>query len=140
MEGLEKVLEHLKENSSLKSKDVLKDIVVIDGAIAQDKNSDYVQKTNKRLEEKYYVELRNLKYNELKQETQEKMDECDTSFKKYLNTDLGILKLFLIRIAAIENIESKEINMILKDIYSEENLESLKELYNKLDNLLLTKI
>lgn len=140
MEQTEELLEKIKANNSQINKEVLKDIIAIDGAIVQEESLNYKEKIYKNMENKYSVKLDEMKYYIFQEKLDKKLDEYVESNKKDINTNLGLLKLFLIRIAAIEDVNGKEIEEIVKTISNEENYLKIKDLYENLDKQLLKSL
>src|SRR5699024_6648115 len=108
MEKSEEVLEKIKEIKDTKINEIVKDIILIDGAIVED-DVNYKEKNIFLLEKKYKDELDKLFYNIVKKDVKEKVDENVESRKKYYNTKLGTIKVFLIRIAGIKVLGQKDI-------------------------------
>ena len=99
MEQTEKILEKIKLIKSDKIEEEIQDIITIDGAIIEDKSYRYKEKIFYDLENKYKKYLKELKYRTFKYEVDDKVDKYVDSSMKEVNTQLGLLKLFLIRIA-----------------------------------------
>ena len=127
MEQTEEIYKKIKENDSKEIRDVLKDIVLIDGAIVEEKDLEYKKKTYSNLESKYYTKLYKLKYYSFQERVDDKLDKYIDSSLKEANTNLGVLKLFLIRIAALELVRNDELKEVLDKIYKEENHKRVKE-------------
>lgn len=140
MEQTEEIYKRIKEIDSKDIRDILKDIILIDGAIVEENILDYKQKKYNDLESKYYTKLHRLKYYSFQERVDDKIDKYVESTAKEINTNLGVLKLFLIRIAALELVKNDEINNILNSIYREENHKRVKDLYEQLDRILLRNI
>ncbi len=140
MEQTEEIYKRIKEIDSKDIRDILKDIILIDGAIVEENILDYKQKKYNDLESKYYTKLHRLKYYSFQERVDDKIDKYVESIAKEINTNLGVLKLFLIRIAALELVKNDEINNILDSIYREENHKRVKDLYEQLDRILLRNI
>ena len=140
MEQTEEIYKRIKEIDSKDIRDILKDIILIDGAIVEENILDYKQKKYNDLESKYYTKLHRLKYYSFQERADDKIDKYVESTAKEINTNLGVLKLFLIRIAALELVKNDEINNILDSIYREENHKRVKDLYEQLDIILLRNI
>ena len=140
MEQTEEIYKRIKEIDSKDIRDILKDIILIDGAIVEENILDYKQKKYNDLESKYYTKLHRLKYYSFQERADDKIDKYVESTAKEINTNLGVLKLFLIRIAALELVKNDEINNILDSIYREENHKRVKDLYEQLDRILLRNI
>lgn len=140
MEQTEEIYKKIKENDSKEIRDVLKDIVLIDGAIVEEKDLEYKKKTYSNLESKYYTKLYKLKYYSFQERVDDKLDKYIESSLKEANTNLGVLKLFLIRIAALELVRNDELKEVLDKIYKEENHKRVKDYYEQLDRILLRSI
>ena len=140
MEQTEEIYKKIKENDSKEIRDVLKDIVLIDGAIVEEKDLEYKKKTYSNLESKYYTKLYKLKYYSFQERVDDKLDKYINSSLKEANTNLGVLKLFLIRIAALELVRNDELKEVLDKIYKEENHKRVKDYYEQLDRILLRSI
>lgn len=140
MEQTEEIYKKIKENDSKEIRDVLKDIVLIDGAIVEEKDLEYKKKTYSNLESKYYTKLYKLKYYSFQERVDDKLDKYIESSIKEANTNLGVLKLFLIRIAALELVRNDELKEVLDKIYKEENHKRVKDYYEQLDRILLRSI
>lgn len=140
MEQTEEIYKKIKENDSKEIRDVLKDIVLIDGAIVEEKDLEYKKKTYSNLESKYYTKLYKLKYYSFQERVDDKLDKYIDSSLKEANTNLGVLKLFLIRIAALELVRNDELKEVLDKIYKEEKHKRVKDYYEQLDRILLRSI
>ena len=137
MEQTEEILKKIKAINSDEVKDILKDIVIIDGAIVQEDNLKYKEKVYQEIKNKYYKKLIELKFEIFKEYLNEKLDNYVDSNKKDINSQIGLLKLFLIRIAALEIVNSQKINEIIKLLNNEVKYGKIKELYDNLDNEIL---
>lgn len=140
MEQEEIIYEKIKEINSEKSRDILKDIIVIDGAIVQEDNLEYKEKVYKDIENKYFVKLGELKYYIFYERLEYKTNNYIENQNKSINTSMGLLKLFLIRIAAIDIVDKQEIKDIIDKIIVEDRYKKIKEHYEELDKLLLQEI
>ncbi len=138
MEKSEEVLEKIKEIKDTKINEIVKDIILIDGAIVED-DVNYKEKNIFLLEKKYKDELDKLFYNIVKKDVKEKVDENVESRKKYYNTKLGTIKVFLIRIAGIKVLGQKD---ILSDFYfkDKEDKDKVYKILEKLDEFLAENI
>ena len=138
MEKSEEVLEKIKEIKDTKINEIVKDIILIDGAIVED-DVNYKEKNIFLLEKKYKDELDKLFYNIVKKDVKEKVDENVESRKKYYNTKLGTIKVFLIRIAGIKVLGQKD---ILSDFYfkDREDKDKVYRILEKLDKFLAENI
>ena len=137
MEQTEEILKKIKAINSDEVKDILKDIVIIDGAIVQEDNLKYKEKVYQEIKNKYYKKLIELKFEIFKEYLNEKLDNYVDSNKKDINSQIGLLKLFLIRIAALEIVKTQKINEIIKLLNNEVKYRKIKELYDNLDNEIL---
>lgn len=140
MEQTEEILKKIKAINSDEVKDILKDIVIIDGAIVQEDNLKYKEKVYQEIKNKYYKKLTELKFEIFKECLNEKLDNYVDSNKKDINSQIGLLKLFLIRIAALEIVNSQKINEIIKLLNKEVKYRKIKELYDNLDNEILKNL
>ena len=138
MEKSEEVLEKIKEIKDTKINEIVKDIILIDGAIVED-DVNYKEKNIFLLEKKYKDELDKLFYNIVKEDVKEKVDENVESRKKYYNTKLGTIKVFLIRIAGIKVLGQKD---IFSDFYfkDREDKDKVYKILEKLDKFLAENI
>lgn len=137
MEQTEEILKKIKAINSDEVKDILKDIVIIDGAIVQEDNLKYKEKVYQEIKNKYYKKLTELKLEIFKECLNEKLDNYVDSNKKDINSQIGLLKLFLIRIAALEIVNSQKINEIINLLNKEVKYRKIKELYDNLDDEIL---
>lgn len=137
MEQTEEILKKIKAINSDEVKDILKDIVIIDGAIVQEDNLKYKEKVYQEIKNKYYKKLTELKFEIFKECLNEKLDNYVDSNKKDINSQIGLLKLFLIRIAALEIVKTQKTNEIIKLLNNEVKYRKIKELYDNLDNEIL---
>lgn len=137
MEQTEEILKKIKAINSDEVKDILKDIVIIDGAIVQEDNLKYKEKVYQEIKNKYYKKLTELKFEIFKECLNEKLDNYVDSNKKDINSQIGLLKLFLIRIAALEIVKTQKTNEIIKLLNKEVKYRKIKELYDNLDNEIL---
>lgn len=137
MEQTEEILKKIKAINSDEVKDILKDIVIIDGAIVQEDNLKYKEKVYQEIKNKYYKKLIELKFEIFKECLNEKLNNYVDSNKKDINSQIGLLKLFLIRIAALEIVKTQKTNEIIKLLNNEVKYRKIKELYDNLDNEIL---
>ena len=140
MEQTEEILKKIKAINSDEVKDILKDIVIIDGAIVQEDNLKYKEKVYQEIKNKYYKKLIELKFEIFKECLNEKLDNYVDSNKKDINSQIGLLKLFLIRIAALEIVKTQKTNEIIKLLNNEVKYRKIKELYDNLDNEILKNL
>ena len=140
MEQTEEILKKIKAINSDEVKDILKDIVIIDGAIVQEDNLKYKEKVYQEIKNKYYKKLIELKFEIFKECLNEKLDNYVDSNKKDINSQIGLLKLFLIRIAALEIVNSQKIYEIIKLLNKEVKYRKIKELYDNLDDEILKNL
>lgn len=140
MEQTEEILKKIKAINSDEVKDILKDIVIIDGAIVQEDNLKYKEKVYQEIKNKYYKKLIELKFEIFKECLNEKLDNYVDSNKKDINSQIGLLKLFLIRIAALEIVKTQKTNEIIKLLNNEVKYRKIKELYDNLDDEILKNL
>lgn len=140
MDKVDNLYNKLQEFDNKKINGILKDIIVIDGAIVQDSNLEYKKDIYLTINEKYKNELRKLKYDKIISIVDEKVDEYVKSNIKEINTILGTLKTMLIRLAGINLYSGDKINEILSKIEKEDKKEQIYKLYEKLDNEITNNI
>ncbi len=140
MDKVDNLYNKLQEFDNKKVNGILKDIIVIDGAIVQDSNLEYKRDIYLTINEKYKNELRKLKYDKIISIVDEKVDEYVESNIKEINTILGTLKTMLIRLAGINLYSEDKINEILSKIEKEDKKEQIYKLYEKLDNEITNNI
>lgn len=140
MDKVDNLYNKLQEFDNKKINGILKDIIVIDGAIVQDSNLEYKKDIYLTINEKYKNELRKLKYEKVISIVDEKVDEYVESNIKEINTILGTLKTMLIRLAGINLYSEDKINEILSKIEKEDKKEQIYKLYEKLDNEITNNI
>ena len=140
MDKVDNLYNKLQEFDNKKINGILKDIIVIDGAIVQDSNLEYKKDIYLTINEKYKNELRKLKYEKVISIVDEKVDEYVESNIKEINTILGTLKTMLIRLAGINLYSEDKINEILSKIEKEDKKEQIYKLYEKLDNEIANNI
>jgi|GEM_PF-7072488 len=130
MEKLDKVYFVLSQ----KTPSIYEDIILIDGAIEQI-NIEYKKEILRRFENKYYIQLNKLKYYMYNKKIEKRIEKDIISLKRELNTKLGTLKLFIIRIGTTSIVEKYELENILEKIAQEEKIEKLDEYFVKLDDI-----
>ena len=81
MEKSEEILEKIRENKDSKISEIIKDIILIDGAIV-DNDTNYKEKNIFLLEKKYKEKLDKLFYNIVKEDVKEKVEENVESKKQ----------------------------------------------------------
>lgn len=140
MDKVDNLYNKLQEFDNKKINGILKDIIVIDGAIVQELNLEYKRDIYLTINEKYKNELRKLKYEKVISIVDEKVDEYVKSNIKEINTILGTLKTMLIRLAGINLYSGDKINEILSKIEKEDKKEQIYKLYEKLDNEITNNI
>ena len=138
MEKSEEVLEKIKEIKDTKINEIVKDIILIDGAIVED-DVNYKEKNIFLLEKKYKDELDKLFYNIVKKDVKEKVEENVESKNKYYNTKLGTIKVFLIRIAGLETLGENNIFGMI-DLSKQYDKEKIYKILEKLDVFLAENI
>lgn len=138
MEKSEEVLEKIKEIKDTKINEIVKDIILIDGAIVED-DVNYKEKNIFLLEKKYKDELDKLFYNIVKEDVEEKVEENVESKNKYYNTKLGTIKVFLIRIAGLETLGENNIFGMI-DLSKQYDKEKIYKILEKLDVFLAENI
>lgn len=138
MEKSEEILEKIRENRDSKISEIIKDIILIDGAIV-DNDTNYKEKNIFLLEKKYKEKLDKLFYNIVKEDVKEKVEENVESKNKYYNTKLGTIKVFLIRIAGLETLGENNIFGMI-DLSKQYDKEKIYKILEKLDVFLAENI
>ena len=138
MEKSEEILEKIRENKDSKISEIIKDIILIDGAIV-DNDTNYKEKNIFLLEKKYKEKLDKLFYNIVKEDVKEKVEENVESKNKYYNTKLGTIKVFLIRIAGLETLGENNIFGMI-DLSKQYDKEKIYKILEKLDLFLAENI
>lgn len=142
MEKSEEILEKIRENKDSKISEIIKDIILIDGAIV-DNDTNYKEKNIFLLEKKYKEKLDKLFYNivkeDVKEKVKEKVEENVESKNKYYNTKLGTIKVFLIRIAGLETLGENNIFGMI-DLSKQYDKEKIYKILEKLDVFLAENI
>lgn len=138
MEKSEEILEKIRENKDSKISEIIKDIILIDGAIV-DNDTNYKEKNIFLLEKKYKEKLDKLFYNIVKEDVKEKVEENVESKNKYYNTKLGTIKVFLIRIAGLEILGENNIFGMI-DLSKQYDKEKIYKILEKLDVFLAENI
>lgn len=140
MNNIEKLYENIKGRDDENIREILKNIIIIDGAIVQDGNLKYKKETLVKIEQKYKKELEDLSYHKLKKIVEDKTDEFVESDIKAINTELGNLKNMLIRILGTKMYTNNKIEEIKNKIKKENDTERISELYLELDEVLVEHI
>ena len=138
MEKSEEILEKIRENKDSKISEIIKDIILIDGAIVVN-DTNYKEKNIFLLEKKYKEKLDKLFYNIVKEDVKEKVEENVESKNKYYNTKLGTIKVFLIRIAGLETLGENNIFGMI-DLSKQYDKEKIYKILEKLDVFLAENI
>lgn len=138
MEKSEEILEKIRENKDSKISEIIKDIILIDGAIV-DNDTNYKEKNIFLLEKKYKEKLDKLFYNIVKEDVKEKVEENVESKNKYYNTKLGTIKVFLIRIAGLEVLGEDNIFGQI-DVNKQYDKDKIYKILEKLDVFLAENI
>ncbi len=134
MEKVEILFEKIKNLKDEKVNDILKDILIIDGAIVQEENTEYKKNTNMIMEEKYKDELDKINYSIVKNIVDVKLSKYVESKEKDINTTLGNLKVALIRIAGIRLFNNEKISELLHKIKNEIDPKMVYKLYSEIDD------
>lgn len=140
MENIETLYEKIKNKEEKLVKHILKDIIVIDGAIVQESNLEYKKNICITLEEKYKSELEKLKYYKIKDIVDEKTDKYVESHIKTINTKLGNLKNMLIRITGTKMYTNNKVKEIEEKLKKADDKEQIYKLYFSLDEILANHI
>ena len=140
MEKVEILFEKIKDLKDEKVNEILKDIVIIDGAIVQEGNTEYKKNTNMIMEEKYKDELDNINYSIVKNIVDVKLNKYVESKEKDINTILGNLKVALIRIAGIRVFNNEKISDLLHKIKNEIDPKMVYKIYSEIDDEIINNI
>lgn len=140
MEKVEILFEKIKNLKDEKVNEILKDIVIIDGAIVQEGNTEYKKNTNMIMEEKYKDELDNINYSIVKNIVDIKLNKYVESKEKDINTILGNLKVALIRIAGIRVFNNEKISDLLHKIKNEIDPKMVYKIYSEIDDEIINNI
>ena len=122
MEKVEILFEKIKNLKDEKVNDILKDILIIDGAIVQEENTEYKN------------ELDKINYSIVKNIVDVKLSKYVESKEKDINTTLGNLKVALIRIAGIRLFNNEKISELLHKIKNEIDPKMVYKLYSEIDD------
>lgn len=135
--SIDELYDYIREKDYI-DKFMLKDIVVIDGAISQNEDLKYKEKTLKELEQKYEEKLNARLYFKIKNLVDTKSDKVDREEK--INNELGNLKLWIIRIAVMDTIDTRQIQKLFDSIDNEKNVKTLYKKLNEIDTELLKSV
>ena len=130
MEQLDKIYFVLSQ----KNPKVYEDILLIDGAIEQI-NVEYKKEILKKFKNKYSIKLKKIKYYLYDYKIEKKIEKDIISLKKALNTKLGTLKLFMIRVSMISLIDKYELETLLEQIAQEDNIKELDKYLARIDEI-----
>ena len=130
MEQLDKIYFVKKK----KNPKVYEDILLIDGAIEQI-NVEYKKEILKKFKNKYSIKLNKIKYYLYDYKIEKKIEKDIISLKKALNTKLGTLKLFMIRVSMISLIDKYELETLLEQIAQEDNIKELDKYLARIDEI-----
>lgn len=139
MEKTEEILEKIKNLKDSRVNEIVKDIVLIDGAIVED-DVNYKEKNVFLLEKKYKEKLDLLSYGKVKEDVKDKIAQNVESKIKYYNTKLGTIKVFLIRIAGIEVVGENYINEEINKLKKEQSKDNIYKLLEMIDDILVKHI
>lgn len=139
MEKTEEILEKIKNLKDSRVNEIVKDIVLIDGAIVED-DVNYKEKNVFLLEKKYKEKLDLLSYGKVKEDVKDKIAQNVESKRKYYNTKLGTIKVFLIRIAGIEVVGENYINEEINKLKKEQSKDNIYKLLEMIDDILVKHI
>ncbi len=143
MEQKVDLLEKVKHNITDENKEIIKDLISINGALVDNSevlDLDKKERLYKDLEKKYYLILSKLKYYSFVSKVEKKVEKFVESDQKSINSLLGTLKMFLTRIAAFSVVEDKRVIELKSEIAKEDNYKKLIKLYEELDSILIEKL
>ncbi len=143
MEQKVDLLEKVKHNITDENKEIIKDLISINGALVD--NNEVLDSEKKeilynKLEKKYYLILSKLKYYSFVTKVEKKVEKFVESEQKSINSLLGTLKMFLTRIAAFSIVEDKRVIELKSEIAKEDNYKKLVKLYEELDSILIESL
>lgn len=137
MRNIDTLYEKIKDKKDGDINNILKDIIVIDGAIVQETNLEYKKNICITLEEKYKKDLEELMYHKVKDIVDEKTDMYVDSQIKTINTQLGNLKNMLIRVVGTKMYTNNKVDEIKQKLKKQNNPKQIYELYLDLDDILV---
>ncbi len=131
--NIDKLYENINENEEL-NPEIIMDIELIDNVIV-DKEDKRKKELLFNLEKKYEESLNARQYFKIKGLVATKTYMVNN--EKELNTLLGNLKVWLVRIAYLEKKENDEINKIYNKIAEEKDKDKIYKYLDKADGLML---
>lgn len=139
MENIDELYDLIKKYKKDNIRDIIKDIIILDGAIVGD---DIKEKEDclKLLESKYGSILDELFYFKTKSVVDTKTMEKNTEYIKEINTTLGNLKNWLIRIAGIELIGRGKVEIYFEKLKEKENLRKIDKVLVEIDKEIIQNI
>lgn len=140
MRNIDTLYEKIKDKKDGSINNILKDIIVIDGAIVQETNLEYKKNIYITLEEKYKKDLEELMYHKVKDIVDEKTDMYVDSQIKTINTQLGNLKNMLIRVVGTKIYTNNKVDEIKRELKKQNNPKQIYELYLDLDDILVKHV
>lgn len=140
MRNIDTLYEKIKDKKDGSINNILKDIIVIDGAIVQETNLEYKKNIYITLEEKYKKDLEELMYHKVKDIVDEKTDMYVESQIKTINTQLGNLKNMLIRVVGTKMYTNDKVDEIKRELKKQNNPKQIYELYLDLDDILVKHV
>lgn len=140
MRNIDTLYEKIKDKKDGSINNILKDIIVIDGAIVQETNLEYKKNIYITLEEKYKKDLEELMYHKVKDIVDEKTDMYVDSQIKTINTQLGNLKNMLIRVVGTKKYTNNKVDEIKRELKKQNNPKQIYELYLDLDDILVKHV
>lgn len=140
MRNIDTLYEKIKDKKDGSINNILKDIIVIDGAIVQETNLEYKKNIYITLEEKYKKDLEELMYHKVKDIVDEKTDMYVESQIKTINTQLGNLKNMLIRVVGTKIYTNNKVDEIKRELKKQNNPKQIYELYLDLDDILVKHV
>ena len=140
MRNIDTLYEKIKDKKDGSINNILKDIIVFDGAIVQETNLEYKKNIYITLEEKYKKDLEELMYHKVKDIVDEKTDMYVESQIKTINTQLGNLKNMLIRVVGTKMYTNDKVDEIKRELKKQNNPKQIYELYLDLDDILVKHV
>ncbi len=139
MENIDELYDLIKSSKSEETRDIIKDIVILDGIILGEDIKEK-EKCLKDLESKYGSILDELLYFKTKSVVDTKTMENDVDYIKKINTILGNLKNWLIRIAGIELAGKDKVEVYFEKLKEKENLRKIDKILVEIDKEIILNI
>lgn len=139
MENIDELYDLVKAIKSEETRDIIKDVVILDGIILGE-NIKEKENCLKDLESKYGSILDELLYFKTKSVVDTKTMENDVDYIKKINTILGNLKNWLIRIAGIELAGKDKVEVYFEKLKEKESLRKIDKILVEIDKEIIQNI